>query len=282
MSTILITGATGQVGSELVKQLASSGHTLRALIRDPQNAHLPKNIQKVVGDLGDPQTLPPALKGVEKIYLMDRGMDQNFTNNMVVAAKAAGVKLIVDLSSIGAGLDPMPVMAKWHYDREQAIRASGIAWTFLRPNSFMSNCLWWAPGIKSEGVVRDPIGPGKISLVDPADIAAVAATALTHEGHTGKIYNLTGPQSLTTKEQVAILADVLGRAITYVEITPQEAAKARSAMGMDPTFVEASKDRDIALRAGEGAILTDDFEQVTGHKPATFESWCLRHAGAFS
>jgi uncharacterized protein YbjT (DUF2867 family) len=283
MSPILITGATGHVGSHLIEQLTTKGYPLRALVRNQEKAAgLPEEVERVVGDLARPATLSAALDGVDRVFLMDPSNDLDFTRNIVEASKQAGVRLIVDLSSIGAGLDPMPILLRVFSAREAVIKASGIAWTFLRPGQFYSNALWWLPSIKAEGVVRDPVGPGRVASIDPADIAAVAATVLTQEGHAGQTYTLTGDELLTTKQQVEILADVLGRIIEYVEITPEEVAQDALARGMDQGSVAAIREYNERLRADEGAIITDDVERVTGQKPASFESWCRRNAAAFA
>jgi len=270
MSPILITGATGHVGNHLIKQLATKGYPLRAFVRSREKAAgLPEEVERVVGDLARPATLSAALDGVDRVFLMDPSNGLDFTRNMVEASKQAGVRLIVDLSSLAAGLDPMPNLGRLFSAREAVIKDSGIAWTFLRPGQFMSNVLWWLPSIKAEGVVRDPIGPGRLSSIDPADIAAVAATALTQEGHAGQTYTLTGDELLTTKQQVEILADVLNRTIEYAEITPEQ-------------VVAAIRDITELARADGMAIITDDVERVTGQKPASFESWCRRNAAAFA
>ncbi len=283
MSPILITGATGHIGNHLIKQLATKGYPVRALVRSREKAAgLPEEVERVVGDLARPATLSAALDGVDRVFLMDPSNGLDFTRNMVDASKQAGVRLIVDLSSLNAGLDPMPIMGRLFSDREAVIKDSGIAWTFLRPGQFMSNMLWWLPSIKAEGVVRDPVGPGHLSAIDPADIAAVAATALTQEGHAGQTYTLTGDELLTTKQQVEILAGVLNRTIEYVEITPEEAAQDALARGMDQVSVAAIRDITEVARADGMAIITDDVERVTGQKPASFESWCWRNAAAFA
>jgi uncharacterized protein YbjT (DUF2867 family) len=282
MSPLLITGATGHIGSHLIKQLAAKGYPLRALVRSREKAAgLPQEVERVTGDLARPATLSAAVDGVERLFLLDPSTGLDFTRNMVEASLQAGVRLIVDLSSIGSGLDPVPILLRVFSDREALIKDAGMAWTILRPGQFMSNALWWLPSIQAEGGVRDPFGPGRVASIDPADIAAVAAIALTQEGHAGATYTLTGDELLTTKQQVEILARVLGRSIDYVEITPEEAAQDALARGMDQGGVAALREYNERLRADEGAILTDDVERVTGHKPASFESWCRRNAAAF-
>jgi uncharacterized protein YbjT (DUF2867 family) len=283
MSPILITGATGHIGTQLIQQLAAKGYPLRALVRNREKAAgLPQAVERVTGDLARPATLSAAVEGVDRVFLLDPSTGLECTRNMVEASLQAGVRLIVDLSSIGAGLDPVPILLRVFSDREVLIKASGVAWTFLRPGQFMSNALWWRPAIKAEGVVRDPVGPGRTACIDPADIAAVAAIALTQEGHAGETYTLTGGELLTTRQQVEILARVLGRSIDYVEITPEEAAQEALATGMDQASVAALREYNERLRADEGAIITDDVGRVTGQPPASFESWCRRNAAAFA
>jgi uncharacterized protein YbjT (DUF2867 family) len=283
MSSILITGATGHVGSHLIEQLTTKGYPLRALVRSCEKAAgLQQEVERVVGDLAHPATLSAAVDGVDRVFLLDPSTGLDFTRNMVEASRQAGVRLIVDLSSIGAGLDPIPLILRVFSAREAVIKDSGIAWTFLRPGQLMSNALWWRPSIKAEGVVRDPVGPGRVASIDPADIAAVAATVLTQEGHAGQTYTLTSDELLTTKQQVAILADVPGRIIEYVEITPEEVAQDVLASGMEQGSVAAIREYNERLRADEGASITDDVERVTGQKPASFGSWCQRNAAAFA
>jgi uncharacterized protein YbjT (DUF2867 family) len=283
MSPILVTGATGHVGKPLISLLHSKGYPVRALVRErARAADVPNDIEVVVGDLAHPQTLPAALAGVERVFLMDPSQGLDLTRNALAAASRAGVQQIVNLSSMGAGVDPMPIMGHSFAQREAMINASGIAWTFLRPSTFMSNALWWLPLLKAEGVVRDPVGPGRTAPIDPEDIAAVAAVALTQEGHAGQIYTLTGSELMTVRQQVEILAGVLGRTIDYLEITPEEAAQAALARGIDGASVAVIKNLDEVLRANVAAVKTSDVKRVTGSPPATFERWCRRNAAAFA
>ncbi len=282
MSQLLITGATGHVGSHLISLLHAQGYSVRALVRDrTKAAGLPDDVEVVVGDLAYPETLPAAFSGVEHVFLMDASHGLDVTTNAVAAARDAKVRRIVNLSSIGASLDPMPIMGRAFVARETLLRESGIAWTFLRPSIFMSNTLWWLPSLKAEGVVRDPIGPGRYASIDPEDIAAVAAVTLTQEGHTGQIYTLTGRELQTVAQEVEILAKVLGRRVPYVETMPEEDAREALARGTDQANVEVIRNLNEVLRANGAAVITDDVERVTGKRPASFERWCRRNAAAF-
>jgi uncharacterized protein YbjT (DUF2867 family) len=183
---------------------------------------------------------------------------------------------------MGAGLQPMPEMGRWHFDRERVVDASGLAWTFLRPSTLMSNALQWADKIKSEGVVYDSIGEGEIAPVDPRDVAAVAAAALINpERHERKIYDLTGPQLLTARQQVEILAAVLERPIHYRYVPPEQAAEEMRKAGTPPFLVDATVELWATIRSGQVAVIAPAVEELTGHAPGAFERWCHDHAAVF-
>lgn len=284
MSPILIIGATGHVGKHLISLLHSKGYPVRALVRDRGRAvGLPDGVEVVVGDLTRPQTLPAAFAGVERIFLMDASHGLDLTSNAMAAARDAGVQRIVNLSSVGAiPHDPIHLMGRSFVAREAMINESGITWTHLRPSGFMTNTLWWLPSLKAEGAVRNPIGPTRYAYIDPEDIAAVAAVALTQEGHAGQIYTLTGSELMTVAQQVEILAEVLGRKITYIPITPEDAEMEALAQGADKATARILRDLYEAMRTDVSEIITDDVKRVTGSSPASFESWCRRNAAAFA
>jgi (4-alkanoyl-5-oxo-2,5-dihydrofuran-3-yl)methyl phosphate reductase len=278
---ILVTGATGNIGKELVPILYETGQSIRVLVRDEMKvAHLDPSIERVVADLNDPKTLLPAMNGVERIFLVTYEMQQD--SNVIETAKRAGVRQIVKLSTLEATAHKIEV-GKWHYEREELIRASGLDWTFLRPGMFMSNTVeWWAESIKGQGSVFFPGGKkGRVAPIDPRDIASVAACALTLSGHNGKVYELTGPELFTTGEMVQVISNVLGKPIQYRDIPPIAAKLFMLKTGMDKTLVNALMEMLGSLRRDEGAIVTDTVEQVTGQQPGTFEAWCRQHMEAF-
>jgi uncharacterized protein YbjT (DUF2867 family) len=284
MSPILIIGATGHVGKHLISQLHSKGYPIRALVRDrARTTDLPNEVEVVVGDLTRPETLPAAFAGVERIFLMDASHGLELTSNAVAAARDAKVQHIVNLSSVGAiPHDPMHLMGRSFVAREAVINESGIAWTHLRPSGFMTNALWWLPSLKAEGAVRNPIGSTRYAYIDPEDIAAVAAVALTQEGHAGQVYTLTGSELMTVAQQVEILAGVLGRKITYIPTTPEDAEMEALAQGVDKATAQILRDLYEAMRTDVSELVTDDVKRVTGSSPASFESWCRRNAAAFA
>lgn len=276
---ILVTGATGHIGKELIPQLA--GHPLRVLVRDERKvAQLDPCIERATGDLNDVESLASAMCGVEKVFLVTFEIQQDL--NVIKAAKEAGAKHIVKLSTLEATEHRIKV-GKWHYEREELIRASGLDWTFLRPGMFMSNLIeWWAESIKGQGSVFFPGGKtGRVAPIDPRDVASVAALALTQLGHSGHAYELTGTELFTMGEMVQVISRAVGKAIQYVDIPPIAAKLFMLKTGMDKTLVNALMEMLASLRKNEGAIVTDTIQQLTGRPPRRFEDWCHEYADAF-
>lgn len=281
---ILITGATGNVGRELTSALSGTGVPFRALIRDPARAAaLPAGTSCAVGDLDAPGTLGPAFAGVERLFLVLPGPGTAQCGHALTAARAAGVRHVVHLSAFTVLGDPMPAMGRWHHEREEMIRASGIPVTFLRPGGFMTNALEWVPTIRSGGYVLDPTGPGRLALIDPADIAAVAALTLTTDGHAGEAYVLTGPEALTLAEHVQVIAAVTGLSIEVREpASPAEAIRSRYAGEIPKPLADAITEAFELMRADTEGLRTGTVERLLGRKPTTFADWCARHADAFT
>jgi len=280
---IVVTGATGHVGSELVRQLAARGQEVTAFIRDPAKAdRFPAATDIAVGDLEDFSALLKACQGADRMFLLVPGIEHRAMDTALRAAGEAGIERIVYLSSYAVAAKPLPPMGRWHHEREERIRAAGIAATLLRPGGFMTNTFDWMQSLRERGYVPDPVGPGRAALIDPADIAAVAAVALTEDGHAGKAYTLTGSEALTVAEQVAIIARTIGRRIAVREIaSPEEAVKFRYPNGAPPALAAAIVEGLKAMRADRRGLVTHTVEDVTGRPPALFGDWCERNADAF-
>jgi uncharacterized protein YbjT (DUF2867 family) len=279
----LVTGATGNVGGPVARQLHERGHGVRALVRNPSRAaSLPAGIELATGDLNDQESVSKAVQGVEAIFLMQVGGRLEQTKTMITAARNAAVPRIVLLSSVGARLlpldgNPMPTALA---AREQVLRESGLGVTYLRPCTFASNALWWRDSIRA-GKVVDATGDGRLAVIDPEDIARVAVAALTEDGHAGKGYLLTGPEALTSREQVETIAEVIGRSIVFEDVTPHEFAQAAIQRGTSPEQAHLMERLNETLRARRAVDITDDVENITGIAPGTFRGWCERNASAF-
>jgi len=279
---IVVTGGTGNIGRELDGELDARGADFRVLVRDPARAAESGRGELIVGDLDDPATLAAAFDGADALFLLVPGIGSEHTVSAVTAARAAGVRHIVQLSSINAMGDPVPAMGLWHRARERIVAESGIPVTVLRPGGFMTNALAWARTIRSGGAVLDPTGPGRYAPIDPADIAAVAAEVLTNDGHQGMTYTLTGAETYTVADQVATIARTIGHPIEVHEAaTPREALQSRYPGGAPPALAAAIIEGFELMRADTVGFRTDTVRQLLGRSPHTFAEWCARNANAF-
>lgn len=280
---ILVTGATGNIGTELVKHLRTDGARMRVITRDEKKvAHLDASVERVIGDRHDPSIIRQALQGVDKVFLLPVLLDNHEADRLLIeAAKQAGVQLIVQISSGAVRMETKGGIGGLHREIEQLIEDSGIAWTFLRPGGFMSNTLQWVATIKSQSKVFNPTGEGKTAPISPYDIAAVAAVALISSGHEGKAYDLTGPELLSAHEQVEILSKVIGRSIECVDIPIEVAVKSAIANGLPEILVESLAEIWKRIRAGGGTFQTSEVKRLTGRPAQTFETWCHEYRSAF-
>jgi uncharacterized protein YbjT (DUF2867 family) len=273
--TYLVTGATGNVGSEVVAALADSGAKVRALVRTPREM---PGAETVVGDLDRPDTLTGALDGVRGIFLLPGYQD---VAGMLVLAARAGVERVVLLSGGSAASGDLGnAVARYMIESEQAVRESGLDWTFVRSGAFMSNALRWLPQLEAGDEVRVPFPTVRVAAIDPYDIAAVVAQALTTEGHHGRIHAVSGPESLLPEEQIAVLAKVLGRDLRCVGLTKAE-ARAEMEATMPVEYVDAFFSFYVDGTLDESQVLPT-VREVTGRAPRTFEQWARAHADAFS
>ncbi|MEY9996786.1 uncharacterized protein YbjT (DUF2867 family) [Streptomyces sp. V4I8] len=271
---ILVTGATGTVGRQVVAELLARGHAVRALTRDAARADLPAGVEVVQGDLTKPDGLVPALEGVSGLHLITFG-GPYFTPletgpRILELARAAGVRRVTVLHGGGPSL------------LEDAVRADeGVAWTVLMPVEFMANALEWADGVVTSGEVREPFVSRLSAMVHEGDIGAVAAVALTEEGHGGQEYVITGPELLTVTDKVAALAAAGGREIALVELTGDQAV-ARWREAGHPEEVIGFLLEAYGNTPEVGRTVVDTVEKVTGRPARTFGQWAAEHADAFS
>ncbi|KMS77096.1 hydroxylase [Streptomyces viridochromogenes] len=271
---ILVTGATGTVGRQVVAELLARGHAVRALTRDATGADFPAGVEVVQGDLTEPDSLVPALDGVSGLHLITFGgayfAPLETGPRILELAREAGVRRVTVLHGGGPSL------------LEDAVRADeGVAWTVLMPVEFMANALEWADSIVTSGEVREPFVSRLSAMVHEGDIGAVAAVALTEEGHGGQEYVITGPELLTVTDKVAAIAAARGREITLVELT-EEQAVARWRAGGHPEDVIGFLLEAYGNTPEVGRTVVDTVEKVTGRPARTFGQWAGAHADAFT
>ena len=279
---ILVTGATGTVGREVVSQLLAAGQPVRALTRHPDRARLDPRVDVVRGDLERPETLAEAVKGVDRVFSLAVGPRLGEQEaGLAEAARGAGVRHIVKLSVLGAGENTRRGVVSWHSAGERAIRRIGVPWTFVQPGTFMSNSLFWADSIRREGRVYSNFGDGRTAPIHPSDIAAAAVLALTTPGHEGKAWPLTGPEALSTGEQVRLLAAALGRPIEFVPISDEVARAGMEQAGMPAYLIEALLPFAAVVRSGKAGDVLPTVEQLTGRPALRFAEWARENAGAF-
>ncbi|WP_225102435.1 SDR family oxidoreductase [Streptomyces sp. CoH27] len=279
---ILVTGATGTVGRELVRLLPADV-PVRIMVRDPAKAPgVPSAAETVAGDFADPRSLARALAGVRTAFLVTTDPSGEHDARFVGAARTAGVRRVVKLSA-AAVLDPEAddLITRWQRASEELLRASGLEWTLLRPRAFMSNSLSWAASIRSERTVRALYGTSANACVDPRDVAAVAVRALTGQGHAGRAYTLTGPEAVTAAGQTDLLGRLLGIPLRFEELTP-DAARAGLSRRCPEPVVEALLASARRQRAGAKAGVEDTVRTVTGCPARSFRQWAEDHLEAFA
>lgn len=279
-----MTGASGNVGREVVALLREANLPVRALTRDPQKAALPGGIEVVKGDLTAPDTLDAALDDVEAVFLVWLAP---------LAPAAAALERIASRARRVVFLtapihtphpffqQPNPVRTI-HAGVEQLIGASGMQWTFLRPHAFALNCLhWWRPQIANGDVVRWFHGDAATAPIHERDIAAAAVGALVEEGHAGKDYVLTGPASLTQREQVQMIGTAIGRPLSFEELAPEAARKELLEKGWPPHIADMLMSA-YAAAVGLPAYVTSSVKDVTGRPARSFREWAIDHAADFT
>ncbi len=286
-SKILVSGATGNVGGEIVRALGARGVRFRAMVRGDYDAKPfagNPGIEPVVADFDDEAALVQALTGVERAFLLTPSTAEagDRQRRFVDVAAAVGVRHIVKQSQLHANTESPVRFLRYHALVEEAIRSSGMDWTFLRPNLFMQGLLMFAPSIATEHRFAIAAGDAKVSAVDVRDIAAAATAALTESGHAGKTYDLTGPAALTHAEIAAELSRALGHPVEYVGLDEAAMRDALRTHGMPDWMAEGLVEDYAHYRRGEAADVADGVRAATGKAPRAFATFVRDYAQAFA
>jgi uncharacterized protein YbjT (DUF2867 family) len=291
--SILVTGATGNIGSEVVRQLSSTAPAvnIKAAVHSAQNIKKVKEegdrVEVVLIDYNKPETLKEALNQVDKLFLLTPDVPNapELASNMVIEAKKAGIRHIVKQSVMGADLEADVGIMRLHRQAEKIIEQSGIPFTFLRPNEFMQNFVnFHSPSIKNNNAFYLPLEDAKVSIVDVRDIAAVAVKSLTEDRngkHDNKTYLITGPEALSYHQAAEILSNATDKKISYVNISEEEARGAMKEMGMSDWIINTISELYDYFRKGNASQVTSAVEEVTGRKPISFSQFAKDHASAF-
>ena len=285
MDLVAVTGATGKVGGALVAELRSSGTPVRAGVRaSSDTSGLPDDVERSELDLDRPETLRPFLDSAQRLFLvtpLGRDMVEQ-VRTVAAALPASGVQHVVRLSTRDADPDSSVTLPRWHGEAEDALTATSVGTTMLRPNSFMQNYLMVAPAIRAGGVFRRNEGDASVSLVDVRDVAAVAARALTEEGHEGQVYDLTGAEALSNDDVATIVSDVSGSSVRY-EAVPDAAARDEMIhAGMPEWLADVMVEVHVHHRAGGADEVTPVVEEVTGRAPRSFRSFVEERQADFT
>jgi uncharacterized protein YbjT (DUF2867 family) len=279
---ILITGASGNVGKEVLKQIAQTGAEVRAAFQSVSKAvETPTGVEIVSLDYNQAETLQTALKGVDRVFLVGPPNAQltALERKAMEVITHSDVRRVVKLSAMGGREAIFP---RQHAESEDYIQSTGVPYTFLRPNGFMQNMVNYnAPTITTQSAFYGSEGDGRVSHIDIRDVAAVAVKALTENGHVGKAYTLTGPEALTNEEIAQILSDELGREIRFINLSPAQLKEALLSAGVPEWNADALLDLQRLYREGKAATVTGNVEQILGRKPISFALFARDYRSAF-
>jgi uncharacterized protein YbjT (DUF2867 family) len=279
---ILITGASGNVGKEVLKQITQTGVEVRAAFQSVSKAAgAPSGVEIVTVDYNQPETLRTALKAVERIFLVGPPTAQlpALERKAMEVIAQSGVRQVVKLSAMGGREAIFP---RQHAESEDYIQSTGVPYTFLRPNGFMQNMVNYnAPTINTQNAFYGSEGDGRVSQIDIRDVAAVAVRVLTEDSHAGKAYTLTGPEALTNKEIAQILSDELRREIRFINLPPAQLKEALLSAGVPEWNADALLDLQRLYREGKASTVTRDVEQILGRKAISFAQFVRDYRSDF-
>lgn len=279
---VLITGATGNVGAEVVRLLAARGRDVRAAVRDPHRlSGLPPNVTGVEFDFERPETFTAALTGVRRVFFMrpPHMSDATTFDPFLLALKAAGVEQVVFLSLLGVERNPVVP----HHAIEKRLKLSGLGWTMLRPGFYMQNLsTTHVADIRERGEIIVPAGMGRTSLIDAHDIALAAVAVLTQPGHVGRSYSLTGSEELTYEECARHLSEATGRRIVYTRPSGGAFARHMESQGHDREYVKVMRAIYLVAKLRMAGTVTDDLSRLIGTRPTTFAEFAQRNAALFT
>jgi uncharacterized protein YbjT (DUF2867 family) len=286
MTRILVTGATGNVGSNVVHELRAQGISVRAFVRDRAKAEnvLPRDVDIAVGDFEEPGSIASALRDIDRVFLCCATgpslVEQEV--NAIDAARSAGVDLIVQLSALGAHPgSPLPGQ-DWMGRVEQHLRASGAPALVLQGNWYMSNLFASADTIRNSGMLFAAAGGGKVSMIDPRDVAAAAAAVITADGHAGRTYVLTGPEAITYHDAAAAIAAATGRPVAFVDVTEKAARAAFEDAGLPDWLITHLENAFRVIRDGGLEQVNDVVCALTGREPHTIADFAQDNVAAFT
>jgi uncharacterized protein YbjT (DUF2867 family) len=282
---ILVVGATGTIGGEVVRRLSARGVPVRALVRGPEKAAAiaGPGVVPVIGDLARPRTLDAALEGVTRALLLSPldPEQARLQGNFVDAAMLAGTVHVVKLSGLGTAPDSPVPSGRLHAETERRLEASGLPFTHLRPLYFMQNLLALAHEVAETGTLLAPMRAGRIAMIDARDVALAAVATLTTPGHAGRAYTLTGPAALSFEEVAAALTTATGRPVVYRDQPPDDRRARLAATGMSPWLVALRMEFWRVLSAGDASTVTDAVRALTGTAPRGFPEFAADHASLF-
>jgi uncharacterized protein YbjT (DUF2867 family) len=286
LKTCLVTGATSSISLEVIRQLRESGIHVRAVIRNPEKAEplVRMGVDIVIADLDIPETLPDAFKGVERAFILTAPSERAPAqfSNALWAARQADVKHVVRLSAFGAGYDAPTINGRYHALSDNELQASGLSWTIIRPHFFMQNLSVIAEGVRNEDKIFFALADGKMGMIDTADIALFVAKVLAEDGHSGKIYTITGPESLSMSDFAKVLSQHLGRKIAYYPISVEDVINGLQSAGVDQYSRDVLHDYLVEYSRNWGDVATDDFKKVTGKEPSSTSDFVKRNISLFS